>query len=108
MIVMAAARLVMILVIVVVMMLVRMLVLMVMMVVMGLLVLQRGQLQGQGLGLLDGLLHLDARQLVHGVVMMVAESLWLRSIATTSWISSSVISSVRLRTMQDAVSIWFS
>ena len=62
MIVMAAARLVMILVIVVVMML--MLVLMVMVVVMGLLVLQRGQLQGQGLGLLDGLLHLNARQLV--------------------------------------------
>ena len=70
MMVVAAAVVIMLLVIVVVMMLVlvlmlvRMLVLMVMVVVMGLLVLQRGQLPGQGLGLLDGLLHLDAGQLV--------------------------------------------
>ena len=60
----AAAVVIMRLVLVVVLMLVRMVVVMVMMVVMGRLVLQRGQLPGQGLGLLNGLLHLDARQLV--------------------------------------------
>ena len=103
---MAAAVLIMILVIVVVMMLMLMIVIVLMvmvMVVMGLLVLQRGQLLGQGLGLLNGLLHLDAGQLVPrggddgGRVVVAAEHR-----------DNVVISSVRLRTMHDAVSIWFS